>query len=58
MRCMQYSVYVVLGVCCTRCSLLIMAWSDREGQLNFFFLGDGRIEDENERDEKRCGESS
>jgi hypothetical protein len=35
-----------------------MAWSDREGQLNFLYLGDGRIEDENERDEKRCGESS
>ena len=52
-RCMQYSVYAVLGVCCTRCQLLIMAWRDREEWHNFVFLGDGRVEDEKERDERR-----
>jgi len=47
MRCIQYSVYavlgvlylvyavlrcmLVLGVCCTQCELLIIAWRDREG---------------------------
>jgi len=55
-RCMLYSVYAVLGVCCTRCSVLIMAWRDREQWLNFVFLGDGRIEDEKERDQRRLGE--
>jgi len=33
-----------------------MAWRDREGYFNFLFLGDGRVEDEKERDEKRWGE--
>ena len=28
-----------------------MAWSDRTGCHNFVFLGDGRVEDEDERDE-------
>jgi len=28
-----------------------MAWGDREGWLNLVFLGDGRVEDEKERDE-------
>jgi len=28
-----------------------MAWRDREGPLNFVFLGDGRVEDDKERDE-------
>jgi len=32
-----------------------MAWRDREGSLNFVFLGDGRLEDEKERDERRWG---
>jgi hypothetical protein len=27
-----------------------MAWIDREGPLNFVFLGDCRVEDEKERD--------
>jgi len=35
-----------------------MAWRDREGLLNFMFLGDGRIEDEKERDGKRWDKSS
>jgi len=35
-----------------------MAWRDREGRLNFVFLGDGTVEDEKESDEKRCGKSS
>jgi len=30
-RRMLYSVYTVLGVCCTWCQLMIMAWRDREG---------------------------
>jgi len=31
---------------------MIMAWRDREGWLNFVFLGHGRVEDEKERDER------
>jgi len=61
--CMLYSVYAVLGVCCTwcmlyllnactRCQLMIMAWRDRGGLLNFVFCDDGRVVDENERDER------
>jgi len=34
-----------------------MAWRDREGLLNFEFLGDGRVEDEKERDERRWNKS-
>jgi len=49
---MQYLVYAIVGVCCSRCYLLIMAWSDREQSLNIVFLGDGRVEDEKERDER------
>ena len=30
-----------------------MAWRDSDGWLNFEFLGDGRVEDEKERDESR-----
>ena len=30
-----------------------MAWRDRERALDFVFLGDGRVEDEKERDERR-----
>jgi len=52
-RCMQYSVYAVLGEFCTQCYLLIMAWRDSEGWLNFVFLGDGRVEDDKESDESR-----
>jgi len=29
-RCMLYSVYAVLGVCCTQFRLMMMAWRDRE----------------------------
>jgi len=58
-RCMLYSVYVVLDVCCTRSQLMIMAWRDREGWLNFVFCNDGRVVDEKERDGgwrwERCG---
>jgi len=57
-RCMLYSVYAVLGVCCTRCSLLFMAWRDSERWLIFVFLGDGRVEDEKERDERTWDKSS
>jgi len=46
---MQYSVYAVLGVCHTRCLLVIMAWRDSKRRLNFIFSGDGRVEDENEK---------
>jgi len=42
---MLYLVYAVLGVCCTRCQLLIMAWQEREGRLNFVFCDDGRLVD-------------
>jgi len=35
-----------------------MAWRDRERWLNFIFLGDGRIEDKKERDERVRGKSS
>ena len=34
----QSLVYAVLGVCCTRCQLMIMSWRDREGWLNYVFL--------------------
>jgi hypothetical protein len=34
-----------------------MAWRDREGLLNFVFLGDGRIEDKKERAERVRGKS-
>jgi len=54
-----YSVYAVLGVCCTRCRLMIMPWRDREGWLNFVFCDDGWDVDEKERDggwrSERCG---
>jgi len=46
----------VLGVCCTRCQLMIMAWRDREGWLNFTFLGDGRVEHKKERRSEEMGE--
>jgi len=56
-RCMQYSVYAVLGVCFTRWQLLIIAWRDREWWLNFIFIDNSRVEDENERNGKRWGKS-
>jgi len=34
----------ILWWCCPLCQLMIMAWRDREGWLNFVFLGDGRVE--------------
>ena len=37
--------------------LLIMAWWDREGWLKFRLLGDSRVVDEEERDEKRWGKA-
>jgi len=42
----------ILG-CCTWCKLMIMAWRDTEGSLHFMFLGDSRVEDVKERDERR-----
>jgi len=54
-----YSVYAVLGVCCTRCQLMIMPWRDGEGWLNFVFCDDGWDVDEKESDVgwrwERCG---
>jgi len=46
----QSFVDAVLGVCCTRCQLMIMSWRDREGWLNFVFCDDGWVVDEKERD--------
>jgi len=34
---------VVLSVCCTQCELMIMVWRNRDGWLDFAFLGDGRV---------------
>jgi len=48
--CMLYSVYAVLGVCCTRCQLIFMSWRDREGWLNSVFCDDDWVVDENVRD--------
>jgi hypothetical protein len=48
---MQYLVCVVLGICSTQCKLEIIACNDRKGWLNFLFIGDGRVEDEEEREE-------
>jgi len=47
---MLNSVYAVPGVCCTHCQLMIMAWRDREGWLNFVFCDDAGVVDEKERD--------
>jgi len=46
----MYSVFAVLGVCYTRCQLMIMTWWDREGWLNFVLCDDVRVGDEKERD--------
>jgi len=48
----------VLVVCCTWHFRLIVAWGDREGWLNFEFLGDVSVEEEEERDQQRWGKSS
>jgi hypothetical protein len=32
---------------------MIMVWRDKEGLLNFVFLGDGRVEHKKERDQRR-----
>jgi len=37
---------------------MIMEWRDREGWLNFVFLGDGGVEHKKERDQRRWGKSS
>jgi hypothetical protein len=34
-----------------------MAWRDREGRLNFMFLGNSRVQDEKQSNEKRWGKS-
>jgi len=36
---------------------MIMEWGVREGSLNFIFLGDIRVEDKKERDQRRWGKS-
>jgi len=58
-RWMLYLVYDVLDVRCTRCQLMIIASTDREGWRNFVFCDDGRVVDEKERDGgwkwERCG---
>jgi hypothetical protein len=51
---MQYSLYAALGVCCTLCQLSIIAGRYTEGWLNVVFLGDGRVEDEKEGDQRNC----
>jgi len=38
LRCMLYLVYAELGVFCTPCQLIMMAWRDGEGWLDFVFL--------------------
>jgi len=48
--CMLYSVNAVLGVCCTQCQLMIMAWRYREGWLNIVFCDDDWVVHEKERD--------
>ena len=54
-----YSVYVVLGVCCTWCERMIMGWRYRERWLIILFCDDGRVVDEKGRDGKwrweQCG---
>jgi len=45
----------VLGICCTQYYLMIMAWSDTEGKLDFVFLGDGRVEHKKDRDRGNGG---
>jgi len=47
----------ILGWFCTWC-MLHSAWRDREGWLNFVFLGDDRVEHKKERDQRRWGKSS
>jgi hypothetical protein len=47
----------VPGVCCTWCKLIIMAWIDGEGWLNFAFVGDGRVEDKKQADERIWGKN-
>jgi len=47
---MLYSVYAVLGVCCTQCVLMIMAWRDSEGGLNLVYCDDGSVVNEKQRD--------
>jgi hypothetical protein len=45
-----YSVYAVLGECCSRCQLMILAWRDRQGRLDFVNCDDDRVVDRKERD--------
>jgi len=66
---MRYTVSAALGVCCTQCMRYLVyavssvnsrSWHgeiERDG-LNFVFLGDGRVEDEKERDERGWEKSS
>jgi len=58
-QCILYSVYVVLAVCSTRCQLMLMAWTDREGWFNFEFCDDGTVVDKKVKDGgwrwERCG---
>jgi len=51
--CMQYQVYTILGVYCTRCWQMIMACRDRSGELSFVFIDHGRVEDEKLSDRRR-----
>jgi len=37
---------------------MLMAWRDREGRLDFMFLGDGRVEHKKERYQRRWGKTS
>jgi len=55
---MQYAVYIVRSICSTQCVLYMVlhlnaSLTDREGWWNCLFLGDGRVEDERERDDRK-----
>jgi len=68
---MLYTVYAVLGICCTGCILyleyiilsgyctlcylIIMTWRDWESWLNFIFYNDGTVADNKVRERKRMG---
>jgi len=48
----------VLGVCCSRCYLMIIAWRNSEGWHNAVSLGVGRVEHKKERNQRRWEKSS
>ena len=48
LRWMLFLVYVIPGVYCTWCELMVMAWPDTERQLNIVFCKNGRVVDRKE----------